>query len=59
MTTERNKVWRAGRAPQEELDEIDQCRMCAIFPDLWKTCYAAKYCRRQTKMQLGEQEEKV
>ena len=46
------KVWHAGRARQEELDEIDQCRLCKIMPELENTCYATRYCHRQTRMDL-------
>ena len=45
-----NKVWKAGRARQEELDEIDQCRLCEIIPELEKTCYATEYCHRQLSL---------
>ena len=44
---EDRKVWYAGRASQEELDEIDRCRLCEIMPHLEKTCYATAYCHRQ------------
>lgn len=54
MEKERNKVWHAGRARKEELDEIDQCRLCEILPELEKTCYATEYCHRQIRMELGE-----
>ena len=47
-----HKVWKAGKARQEELDEIDQCRLCEIMPELEKTCYATAYCHRQMQMQL-------
>ena len=47
-----NKVWHAGKARQEELDEIDQCQLCRIMPELAKTCYATEYCHRQLKMQI-------
>ena len=46
------KVWSDGRAPQEELDEIDRCNLCKFIPGLAETCYATKYCHRQMKMQL-------
>lgn len=46
------KVWQAGKASQEELDEIDQCRLCEIMPELEKTCYATKYCHRQSKKEV-------
>ena len=49
---DREKVWTAGKAPQEELDEIDQCRLCEILPDLENTCYATRYCHRQMKMEI-------
>ena len=49
---DRNKVWHAGKARQEELDEIDQCRLCAIMPELEKTCYATEYCHRQIIMEI-------
>ena len=49
-----NKVWHAGKVRQEELDEIDACRLCEIIPELEKTCYATEYCHRQMKMQLEE-----
>ena len=49
----KNKVWTAGRVPQEELDEIDRCNDCErykdLFPNLSETCYATKYCHRQRK----------
>lgn len=47
-----HKVWNAGKARQEELDEIDQCKLCKIIPELEKTCYATEYCHRQIKMDL-------
>ena len=47
-----NKVFHCGRARQEELDEIDQCKLCKIMPELEKTCYATKYCHRQMKMEI-------
>ena len=47
-----HKVWRAGKAPQEELDDIDQCNLCHIMPELEKTCYATKYCHRQMRMDI-------
>ena len=50
MRQERNKVWHAGKAPREELEEIDRCRLCEIMPELAETCYATKYCHRQIKM---------
>ena len=49
---DRSKVYHAGKARQEELDEIDQCRLCEIMPELEKTCYATAYCHRQMKMQF-------
>jgi len=50
---EKNKVWKLDRkAPQEELDEIDQCRLCEIMPELENTCYATKYCHRQLKIEI-------
>lgn len=49
------KVWYAGRAPQEELDEIDSCRLCEIMPQLEKTCYATAYCHRQMRMQIDQE----
>lgn len=52
-----NKVWHAGRARQEELDEIDQCRLCEIKPELAETCYATKYCHRQMTMQLDRRDD--
>lgn len=48
--TNENKVWYAGKAPQEELDEIDRCRLCEKFPWYEKTCRAVKYCHRQLTM---------
>lgn len=54
----RNKVWHAGRAPQEELDAIDRCNDCErykdLFPNLAETCRAREYCHRQMKMQIEE-----
>ena len=47
-----NKVWKAGKLPQEELDEIDKCQLCKIMPELANTCYATKYCHRQIRMEL-------
>ena len=47
-----HKEWKAGKAPQEELDEIDRCNLCKFIPGLAETCYATKYCHRQMKMQL-------
>lgn len=49
---DKHKVWKAGKAPKEELEEIDSCRLCEIMPELEKTCYATEYCHRQIKMQL-------
>ena len=50
---EEKKVWKLSRkAPQEELDEIDQCRLCEIMPELENTCYATKYCHRQLKIEI-------
>lgn len=50
---EEKKVWKLSRkAPQEELDEIDQCRLCEIMPELENTCYATKYCHRQMKIEI-------
>jgi hypothetical protein len=51
------KIYDAGRASQEELDEIDSCRLCEIMPQLEQTCYATKYCHRQMKMQIGGEAE--
>jgi hypothetical protein len=50
--SEDHKVWKAGKARPEELDEIDQCRLCEIMPELEHTCYATAYCHRQIQMQL-------
>lgn len=50
------KVWHAGKARQEELDEIERCRMCEIIPELAGTCYAREYCHRQMRMQLDGRE---
>ena len=47
-----NKVWRAGKARREELEDIDSCKLCEIMPELEKTCYATAYCHRQIAMQL-------
>ena len=51
------KIWHAGRARQEELDDIDSCNLCEllkdVMPDLPETCYATKYCHRQMKMELN------
>lgn len=52
MESNENKVWHAGKARQEELEEIDRCRLCQIMPELEKTCYATAYCHRQLKMEL-------
>ena len=52
LMEDKNKVYHAGKARQEELDEIDQCRLCEIMPELENTCYATKYCHRQSKMDL-------
>ena len=49
---DRNKVWYAGRASQEELDEIDRCGLCRILPELEQKCWAAAYCHRQMKMDI-------
>ena len=54
---EKNKIWHAGRASKEELEEIDNCRLCSIMPELEITCYATKYCHRQIKMQLEDKKE--
>ena len=53
-----NKTWYAGKARQEELDEIDNCRLCEIVPELEETCYATRYCHRQMKMQLDAEDNK-
>ena len=53
MNEDNKKVWRACKAPQDELDSIDNCSLCRIMPELEKTCYAARYCRRQIKMEIG------
>ena len=50
MDLNKNKVWSAGRAPQEELDEIDSCNLCKFIPMLAETCYATRYCHRQMRM---------
>lgn len=50
-----HKVWRAGRARKEELDEIDECRLCEIMPELAGTCYATEYCHRQLKMDFWQE----
>ena len=55
MKEDDHKTWRAGKARQEELDEIDRCRLCKIMPELAKTCYATEYCHRQLKMQLDNE----
>ena len=47
-----HKIWYAGKASREELDEIDQCRLCEIMPELANTCYATEYCHRQIRMEL-------
>lgn len=49
----RRKEWRV-KASQRELDEVDSCRLCGIFPEAEKTCRAVAYCHRQIKMDLGE-----
>lgn len=49
-----HKIYYAGKARQEELDEIDSCDMCRIMPELEKTCYATAYCHRQMKMDLTD-----
>lgn len=51
---DRHKAWKAGRARQEELDEIDQCKLCEIIPELAQTCYATEYCHRQIQMELDD-----
>jgi len=51
---DKNKVWHAGKMPQDELDEIDRCNLCQIMPELANTCYATKYCHRQIKMEIEE-----
>ena len=48
------KIYYAGKASQEELDEIDNCDLCRIMPELEKTCYATAYCYRQMKMDLTD-----
>ena len=53
---DKRKVWHAGKAPQNELDEIDRCRLCEIIPELEKTCYATAYCHRQLKIQFDFKE---
>ena len=50
----RIKVWHAGKAPQDELEEIDRCKLCEIMPELEQTCYATEYCHRQIKMEFVE-----
>lgn len=49
-----HKIYYAGKATQEELDEIDNCDLCRIMPELEKTCYATAYCHRQMKMELKD-----
>ena len=49
---DKKKVWHAGKARQEELDEIDNCKLCEIMPELRKTCYAREYCHRQIQIQM-------
>lgn len=49
---DQRKIWKAGKARQEELDDIDSCRLCEIMPELEKTCYATRYCHRQLTMDL-------
>ena len=48
----RIKVWHVGKAPQDELEEIDRCKLCEIMPELEQTCYATEYCHRQIKMEF-------
>lgn len=50
--TDGKKVWHAGKASKEELDEIDSCTLCKIMPQLQETCYAREYCHRQTQMEI-------
>ena len=50
----RVKVWTAGIASQEELDEINRCKLCEIMPELEQKCYATQYCHRQIKMELED-----
>lgn len=52
MADKEHKVFHCGKARQEELDDIDNCRLCEIMPELEKTCYATAYCHRQMQMQL-------
>lgn len=49
------KYWTAGRARQEELDEIDRCNLCRFLPRLAETCYATKYCHRQMRMEIVDE----
>ena len=52
MADKEHKIFRCGKASQEELDDIDNCKLCEIMPELANTCYATKYCHRQMQMDL-------
>lgn len=53
MADNEHKIFRCGKARQEELDDIDNCRLCEIMPELSDTCYATEYCHRQMRMDLS------
>lgn len=57
MEIDGHKVWRAGKATQDELEEVDQCNLCSIIPGLERTCYATNRCHRQTTMVLDGEEQ--
>lgn len=50
MDDRKHKVWHTP-ASKRELEEIDNCRLCQILPELADTCYATRYCHRQLKME--------
>lgn len=54
MDKDGKKVWHAGKARKEELDEIDRCNLCKTMPQLKDTCYAREYCHRQLQMEIEQ-----
>ena len=54
MDKDGKKVWYAGKASKEELDEIERCNLCRTMPQLKDTCYAREYCHRQLQMEIEQ-----
>ena len=47
----KGKIEWTRRASQKELDDVDNCKLCEIMPELEKTCYATRYCHRQMRIE--------